>query len=150
MRMRTKKWRRTRKREKRTSQRTARDFIGEWTPCTRLRGQISWLHISRLPWRSLRNAPCNSTLSCAFCTLRLPCELVARTEMPMIPPGEATSQEVSFNTSKEAITYCQSHLRQGWWLNSAERDLRKRPRLSHPSCRKRGSSNRKAGAWKMR
>lgn len=35
-----------------------------------------------------------------------PCELVARTEMAMLPSGEATSQEVSFNTSEEAVTYC--------------------------------------------
>ena len=69
-------------------------------------------------------------------TLRLSCELVARTEMPMIPSGEATSQEVSFNTSKEAVTYCQERLHQGWWLNSAERDPRKRPRLSHPKLQK--------------
>lgn len=69
-------------------------------------------------------------------TLRLPCELVARTEMPMIPSGEATSQEVSFNTSEEAVVYCQERLRQGWWLNSAERDPRQRPRLSHPELQK--------------
>lgn len=42
--------------------------------------------------------------------LHLPCELVARTGMPMIPAREESSQEVSLNTSEEAIRYCQQCL----------------------------------------
>ena len=69
--------------------------------------------------------------------LRLPCELVGRTEMAMLPSEEATSQEVRFNTSEEAVTYCQERLRQGWLPDSAgQRDPRKRPRLSHPELHK--------------
>ena len=46
--------------------------------------------------------------------LRLPCELVARAEMPMFPSGEdqAASQAVGFQTSDKEC------LRQGWPLGS--------------------------------
>ena len=65
--------------------------------------------------------------------LQLPCNLVARTEMPMLPSREATSQEVRFNTSEEAVAYCQERLCQARLLDSADqRDPCKRPRLSHP------------------
>ena len=56
--------------------------------------------------------------------------------MPVLPSGEATSQEVSFNTSEEAVAYCQERLCQGWLLDSAEGDPCKRPRLSDPELQK--------------
>lgn len=69
--------------------------------------------------------------------LRLPCELVSRREMSMLPSGEgASQQEVSFNTCEEAVTYCRERLQQGWLLDSAERDSGKRARLSHPELQK--------------
>jgi len=40
--------------------------------------------------------------------LRLPCELVARTEMAMIPSGETASQAVTFKSSEKAIIYCKN------------------------------------------
>lgn len=69
--------------------------------------------------------------------LRLPCELGARTGTPTIPAADESGQEVTFNTSQEAIDYCQKRLREGWLPEAAERDPgRSRPRLSHPAIRK--------------
>ena len=70
-------------------------------------------------------------------SLRLPCELLARTETAMPPSGEVGSQEVSFNNSQEAVTYCEERLRQGWLPDSAHREpTGKRARLSHPKLQK--------------
>ena len=69
--------------------------------------------------------------------LRLPCELLVRTETAMPPSGEVGSQEVSFNNSEETATYCQEHLRQGWLPDSAQQEpTGKRARLSHPHLQK--------------
>jgi len=69
--------------------------------------------------------------------LRLPCELVARAETPMMPAGQEGSQEVTFTTSEEAVHYCQQRLREGWLVEAAQRDPRnKRQRLSHPGLQK--------------
>ena len=69
--------------------------------------------------------------------LRLPCELVARMGTPTIPTRDESSQEVSFNTSQETVSYCQQHLREGWLLEAVERDPGKsQPRLSHPAITK--------------
>ena len=66
--------------------------------------------------------------------LRLPCELVARTATPRIPAGSESGQEVSFDTSQDAVSYCQQRLREGWLPQAAEGDPGKiRPRLSHPA-----------------
>ena len=117
---------------------TARGFIGEWTRCTRLREQILWLPISRLPWRYLASPPSNSTLTCGYWTI---CACHANwwlgQKWPCCPLKRPPAKEVRFNTSEEAVTYCQERLRQGWLLDSAaERDPRKRPRLSHPELQK--------------
>jgi len=71
--------------------------------------------------------------------LRLPCQLVARTEVSMVPSGEDDQprQPVTFKTSEEAISYCEERLREGWLVGSDAGDERSRKkRLSHPELKK--------------
>lgn len=104
---------------------TARGFIGEWMPCSGDRFVAPYVPLALAVSRECP-LQFNFDLRLLY-HLCLPCELVARTEMPMLPSGEATSQEVSFYTSEEGVTYCQECLHQGWLLDSAERDPCKRP-----------------------
>lgn len=85
---------------------TARGFIGKWTPCSGDRFVAPYIPLALAV---SRECPLQFNFNLHLHVLdhlQLPCNLVARTEMPMLPSGEATSQEVSFNTSEEAITYC--------------------------------------------
>ena len=150
-RTRRKKRRRTRKREMKTSRRTARDSIGEWTPCTRLRGQISWLPISRLPWRSLGNALCNSTSSCAFWTpYACPANWWLGQKCPWSPLEKPPARRSALTPARKPSSTAKNVCARAGGLTQLSEIPAKGLGSHTPSCRKRGSSNRKAGAWKMR
>ena len=141
--------RRKTKRKKRTSRRTARDSIGGWTPCTWLQDQILWLRISHLPWQSLGNASCNSTLSCAFWTLyACPANWWLGQKCPWSPLEKPPARKSALTPARKPSPTARNACTRAGGLTRLS-EIHAKGLDSHtPSCRKRGSSNRKAGAWK--
>ena len=84
--------------------------------------------------------------------LRLPCELVGRTEMAMLPSSLKPPARKSGSTPerKQSPTAKNVCARAGYSTQPVSEIRRKDPGCHTLNCRKRGCLNRKAGAWKKR
>ena len=131
---------------------TARGFIGKWTRCTRLRGQILWLPISPLPWRSLAKVPSNSTSTCGYWTIcALPAIWWLGQKWPCSPQKRPPTRNSASTPVRKQSPNAKNVCNRPGGLTQPVSEIRAKgldPGCHSPNCRRRGSSNRKAGTWK--
>jgi len=71
-------------------------------------------------------------------TLSLPCEIVPREEMDLVPSAgeQPVPEPIHFQNTAEAVQYCNQKIKAGWMKHSVSGESSTQKRLSHPELNK--------------